>query len=273
MTGHAHDNQREPKHGQAGLDALVTQIRKDRQGRNPHLVPLEGYEAEIINLFTREYPGHGYRDAGITLLVLGQLLVDWVTKMPEAMQRQAPALIINMMRMIGQRLYDGDLPPIGVTCPFHYVHGAKCKYLAEGADTTRIDAAMRAHVGLHHPDNEWPCEHRERITEDGVTAMCTACREVVPAVVGELECEPDGPKIELHANPTLPPGVELRTYAEAAADPDDIPPMGKCPECGNVVFLEDCGVIADHPDSREHPEQAPAMRRCTGYGRQPVTDA
>jgi hypothetical protein len=249
MTGHAHDNQRQPKHGADGLNALVAQIRRDRQGRNPHLVPLEGYEAEIINLFTREYPGHGYRDAGTTLLILGQLFVDWVTKMPEAMQRQAPALIINMMRMIGQRLYDGDLPPIGLTCPFHYVHGAKCKYLAEGADATRIDAAMRAHVGLHHPDNEWPCEHRERITEDGVTAMCTACREVVSAVVGELECEPEASPVGW---PELAPGTTAETVSVA-------------------TFVND-GAPAERIDPPDcvHPKHArmtlPGGRRCAACG-------
>ena len=256
MTGHAHDNQRQPKHGGDGLNALVAQIRRDRQGRNPHLVPLEGYEAEIINLFTREYPGHGYKDAGTTLLVLGQLLVDWVTKMPEAMQRQAPALIINMMRMIGQRLYDGDLPPIGLPCPFVYAHGVKCKYLAEGTDATRIDQVMKAHVGLHHPDNEWPCEHRDRITEDGVTAMCTACREVVPAVVGELECEPAEPVTVRDATGHyreigMSDGLELRR------EPD-----------GSLVGVTRPGRI--DPADCEHPKHArmrlPGGERCADCG-------
>lgn len=228
MTGHAHHNQASSD-PEASLQRLVTQIGNDRKGNHPALTALAEVEQKMLRAFAKAYPGlRSVPDAGAALLVFSQLCADLVPKLPEAAQLNAGPLFINVGRLVGEALMSGRLAAAGLRCPFRYATGKECKYLAEATDQATIDAIMRGHVGLHHPDQTWPCEHRECVVLEVDHAVCTACgalvtppddAEVTELVAAghtgtELECEsgqpdriaPEDCRHPKHARVRLPGG-------------------------------------------------------------------
>jgi hypothetical protein len=158
MTGNHPGRSGNPaKRANPGLDQLAAQIRNDRQGKNPELVALEGIEQQLLPLFVKV--GGEQVDpvqAGVTALVLGQLFADLVTKLPLEAKQNSTSIIVNLLRMMGQRLYAGDLPSNELRCPFVLASGKPCNFSPSYTMGGTLTTVMRGHVALHHPGETWP---------------------------------------------------------------------------------------------------------------------
>lgn len=145
------------KRANPGLDQLAAQIRNDRIGRNPVIVELEGVEQQLVTLFSKVGAEHVEPEqAGATMLIMGQLFNDLISKLGPDDQFRAPAIIVNLLRMLGQRLYSGDLPVKELQCPFLLPHGAPCAFKPTYTMGGTLTAVMQGHVALHHPGQVWP---------------------------------------------------------------------------------------------------------------------
>lgn len=276
MTGHQSHNQAQPPTPEEGLQRLVTQIGHDRQGAHPLLTALAEPEAKMLRAFAKNYPPErDTTDAGAALLVFGELCANLVTRLPEATQQNAGSLFINLARLVGEALMSNRLAPTALRCPYRYAHGAECKYLAEAPDEERRDATMRAHVGLHHPDQTWPCEHKECVVLEADHAVCTACgalvtppddaeiTELVPAAptATELECETDRPERiapedcphPKHARVRLPGGTRCSACGTPEIDLRDAEPKGGTvtPEIIDQVLQRSWDSAHGHADSTD----------------------
>jgi hypothetical protein len=240
MTAHPHASRRAAN---PGIDQLATQIRNDRKGRHPELVALEGLEQQLLPLFV-QVGGEQVdpEQAGITMLIIGQLLNDLVSKLPPEEQRRAPAIIVNLLRMIGQRLYAGDLPEEPtLRCPFRLAHGAECQFEPKVSMGGTLTTVMQGHVALHHPGEVWP-----------------PVDETVPAetvVEAEAFCACGNP-----ADIVVTEGDTARA---------------QCAECVRVDLLAEVaqeGVVRIAPEACTHPKhnriRLPGGERCSACGAQ-----
>lgn len=140
-----------------GLDQLAAQIRNDRKSRNPVIVELEHIETQLLALFGKVGAEHVEPEqAGATMLILGQLFNDLVSKLPEDQQYRAPAIIVNLLRMLGQRLYTGDVQDDELRCPYPLASGKPCSFKPTYTMGGTLTTVMRGHVALHHPGETWP---------------------------------------------------------------------------------------------------------------------
>jgi len=272
MTGHQSHNQAQPNPDpEAGLQRLVTQIGHDRQGGNPTVTALADVESKMLRAFATAYPEpRSTPDAGAALLVFGQLCADLVPKLPAAAQQNAGPLFINLARLVGEALMSNRLAPAALRCPYRYAHGAECKYLAEAPDEERRDATMRAHVGLHHPDQQWPCPHTSILPVDAGNAICEACHAVVPW---------ESPEGYAPTTPELEYESEVGTAFCACGQPAELvvqegdTAQAQCLDCVRSELLAELGPELPSrvsPEDCTHPKHArvrlPGGARCSACG-------
>ena len=158
MTGNHPGRSGNPaRRANPGLDQLAAQIRNDRKAGHPELVALAGVEEHLLDVFLREAGEQiDLVQAGVTMLVMGQVFNQVVSQLPAEEFQRAPGLMVNSLRMIGQRLYSGDLPKHQLQCPFPLATGRPCPFKPRSSMGATLTAVMRGHVALHHPGETWP---------------------------------------------------------------------------------------------------------------------
>jgi len=157
LTGHQHARQ---SHGASPaadhrLDQFAAAISQGRAD-NPAIASLADTEAQFIEA-AMDIGAHLDRQTvGAAWLILGQLMGTRLQSTPPEQQAQALAMLFQVARLAGQRLYTGDRLPIEARCPFTYATGKPCASTIKGVNEKQFDTNMRAHIWQHHPDETWP---------------------------------------------------------------------------------------------------------------------
>lgn len=159
MTGHQHANQRRKPQPAADhrLDQFAAAVAEART-TNPALAALTATEDQFIDA-AMDIGAHLDRPTvGAAWLILGQLFSTNLANTPPEQQAGALAMLLNVARLAGQRLYVGDRLPVEMRCPFAFATGAPCTKTVKGGDEKQFDTYMRAHIWQAHPGATWPPE-------------------------------------------------------------------------------------------------------------------
>jgi hypothetical protein len=140
----------------AQLDQLAAAIADARQ--QPNMAALASMEEGFLGAYLKDSPFGSALDpttVGAAWMIIGNLFASHINSMPED-QRSGPALLANLARLAGQRIYTGDRLPVTLACPYKYSSGAVCTTTRTGSTTDQADLLMGAHVQQNHPGQVWP---------------------------------------------------------------------------------------------------------------------
>ena len=286
MTGNHPGRSGNPaKRANPGLDQLAAQIRNDRVGRNPVIVELEHIETQLLDLFAKVGAEHVEPEqAGATMLILGQLFNDLVSKLPEDQQYRAPAIIVNLLRMLGQRLYTGDVPSDELRCPFPLATGKPCSFKPTYTMGGTLTTVMRGHVALHHPGEVWPPadvdeDQADEVLERAELVTCDTCGipvdlegddspnagVITHAGVQCIRCaRPDSAQAELIAR------EQQQLVHLVDQHRDETAQRGVCQACGAVQELTTENLIASHAIGSMLGWPTASPHECAGSGQPPL---
>lgn len=168
MTGHHHAKQ---SHGTnplrietPTLNQQAAALAQTRANNDPYVQDLAQIEPKFIAELLRrlDTPGADHAVIGAVLLAAGQLAGQVVEMIrPEARQYAAP-MITNLFQLAGQQLYMGRLDH-ATGCPYPLATGKPCNYLGKAETADQLDAVMRGHIAIHHPDHTCPNTEPEPI--------------------------------------------------------------------------------------------------------------
>jgi hypothetical protein len=210
------------------VEKIATQVTQLRAARHPTITPLEDIEQQLLRRFIDDYSGSP-RDAGEAALLLGQMLGDMVAAAQARGGAIPQAVIVNLLRLAGERLYTGQLPA-DARCPYPLAGNLDCGYVCEASDQAALDARMRSHVSLNHPGETWPppaaplelhrlhrrapaevyqhlVDHREHTIAKGLPAgVVDFAIQEAAGLLGPAETEPDSAQDLDHTIPATPVG-------------------------------------------------------------------
>lgn len=196
MTGHQHRAQSRKPAADHRLDQFAAAVAEART-TNPALAALATTESQFIDA-AMDIGAHLDRPTvGAAWLILGQLFSTNLASVPPEQQAAQLAVLLNVAKLAGARLYVGDRLPVTLPCPFAYGDGTPCKTSRTGATPEQAETLMRAHVWQNHPGETWPPKPGPQArtvlpvplpNADGVPQTVTRASGIVPG--GEL-LEPD----------------------------------------------------------------------------------
>lgn len=134
------------------LDAFAEAITAART--TGQYADLEPAEQAFINTLGEIGPDLDRRTVGAAWMILGQLFATSLGQQPAHLQAEAAGRLLNVARFAGQRLYQGA--PLAQPCPLPRPSGTACRFVAKGVMQETLDAMMRAHAAVYHPDATWP---------------------------------------------------------------------------------------------------------------------
>lgn len=157
MTGHQHANQRRKPSPAADhrLDQFAAAVAEARTTQ-PALAALQPTVDQFIDT-AMDIGAHLDRPTlGAAWLILGQLFGTNLASTPPDQQAGVLAMLLNVARLAGERLYTGTAIPVEMPCPFPYGTGAPCKSVIKAPNRERADVLLGAHVWQQHPGETWP---------------------------------------------------------------------------------------------------------------------
>lgn len=157
MTGHhaGHTPRTTAPAADHRLDQFAAAVAEARTTQ-PALAALAVTEQQFIDA-AMDIGAHLDRPTlGAAWLILGRLFSTQLASVPPEQQAGALAMLLNVAKLAGQRLYTGAALPVTAACPYAYGTGAACGKQYTQATQERLDALMRSHVALHHPGQAWP---------------------------------------------------------------------------------------------------------------------
>lgn len=259
MTGHyaGHHPRSAVPAADHRLDQFAAAVAEAR-ATNPAIAALAATEDQFIEAAMDIGAHLDHQTVGAAWLILGQLFGTNLASVAPEQQAGALAMLLNVAKLAGQRLYTGDRLPVEVPCPFTYTTGAPCKTVVKAPNRERADVLLAAHAWQQHPGQEQaPSVAAEE------TAYC-ACGNPAQLIVG-ITNHPDGEGgtakaqcTDCHRREQV--GAMARWVAEQSAS-------GRCPDCGHWIYLAD-GRIGFHlsgPHGNQH--------TCAGAGKTPLDGA
>ena len=199
MSGHhaGHKPRNTPPAADHRLDQFAAAVAEARN-TNPALAALSATEAQFIDA-AMDIGGHLDRPTvGAAWLILGQLFGTNLANVPPEQQAGALAMLLNVAKLAGQRLYEGDRLPVEMRCPFTFATGAPCTKTVKGPNQERVDVLLRAHIWQAHPGETWPptpadgpVREQARLTHYSRNGDGNACGAAGFATdkIGEATCE------------------------------------------------------------------------------------
>ena len=159
MTGHQANNQ---SHGTnplrietPNLNHQAAAIAQARDQNNPYIRDLAPIEPKFIAELLRQLNNTDHTLIGAILLTAGQLTASVINMLTPENKHHAGPIAVNLLQLAGQQLYMGKLTH-ATGCPHPLATGQPCNYLAKADTQDQLDAVMRGHIALHHPDHTWP---------------------------------------------------------------------------------------------------------------------
>jgi hypothetical protein len=181
------------------LDQFAAAVAEART-TNPAVATLATQEGQFIAA-ALDIGAHLDRQTlGAAWLIAGQLMGTHLQGVPPEHQAAALAMLLNVIKLAGERLYTGNGLPITVACPYTYGNGSACSTARTAPNQDRLDVLMRAHILQNHPGNEWPPPldtdtmlDAENVAEAAV-GLCGECGcEVYLDEDGRIGWHPTGP--------------------------------------------------------------------------------
>lgn len=158
MSGHQHARQSRganPPASDHRLDQFAASVAEAR-ATNPAVAGLATQEDQFIDA-ALDIGAHLDRQTlGAAWLIAGQLMGTHLQGVPPEHQASALAMLLNVVKLAGERLYTGNGLPITVACPYAYGNGSQCSTTRTAPNQDRLDVLMRAHIMQNHPGKEWP---------------------------------------------------------------------------------------------------------------------
>lgn len=216
------------------LDAFARQIAEQR----PNAPQLAQVEQTLVHRFGELAPdGVDQHAAGAAWLIAGNLL--------SALADQPATVVLDVLRLAGQRLYAGDDVRQSMPCPHVYESGAKCRHVAKGTSAEQLHASMAGHYATYHSAETWPPEPEfDANGRRTAPAKCAGCsrhaRPFVAYTDGRTLCS----SCCLDRGLTTVDQVrEFENHPDAAPMPEThLPPedargiIGTCRNCGRPIY-------------------------------------
>jgi hypothetical protein len=270
MSGHQH---RAQSHGASAaadyrLDQFAAAVA-DARATNPVVASLAAQEDQFISA-AMDIGAHLDRQTlGAAWLIAGQLMGAHLQNTPPEQQAGALAMLLNVIKLAGEKLYTGNGLPITVACPYAYSGGAQCSTTRTAPNQERVDLLMRAHVAQNHPGEEWPPKpdvHERTLTAEdlGLHALPPApegWRDVTGVAAPRAWAEGRQYQLDEQPSETSAETAKLLELAETGQA------SGRCPECGHWIYLDSSALIGFHPVGDDGNQ-----RTCAGAGKKPLGD-
>jgi len=157
MTGHhaGHHPRSTAPAADHRLDQFAAAVAEAR-ATNPAIAGLAATEDQFIEA-AMDIGAHLDRQTvGAAWLILGQLFGTNLASVAPEQQAGALAMLLNVAKLAGQRLYTGDRLPVEMPCPFTYANGAPCKTVIKAPNADRAEVLLNAHAWQQHPGQERP---------------------------------------------------------------------------------------------------------------------
>jgi hypothetical protein len=167
------------------LDQLAQHVTLARASGNPAVdalaVPESAFTAGVLS----RLEGLDATTIGAVLLAAGYYAGEYLkTVPPSADPRTAAGNAVNLLQLAGQQLYTSRVPS-RAACTGTWPGGKRCKATFEAPTDEQLEAVIRGHMALNHPD-----QVAEEVAGAEETAYC-ACGKPAELIVGETN-RPDG---------------------------------------------------------------------------------
>jgi hypothetical protein len=133
----------------AQLDQVAARIISQRD--TPHAKMLADQEQRLMAELINAFPDTDLTLIGGILLYAGARMAEFGGSLPEQLRPQAGPVIVNLLQMAGERLWNGQ-PPIVWHCPHQLVGGKPCTKVLTARDEEQLAPKVAGHLELSHPD-------------------------------------------------------------------------------------------------------------------------
>lgn len=134
----------------AQLDQVAARIAAQRD--TPHAQMLAEHEQRFMAELVNAFPEVDVTLIGGVLLYAGAKMAEFGGNLPEQLKPQAGPVIVNLLQMAGERLWNNQ-PPIVWQCPHTLVGGKPCTKVLTARDEEQLAPRVAGHLELSHPGN------------------------------------------------------------------------------------------------------------------------